>query len=112
MVAAIAAGVRLFLQPGSPAEQQIIARLEGDAPTLLVLDNCEHLVEPLVPLVVRLLAACRSVTVLATSREPLDLPAEQVWRVESLSAPVLGQRVVLNRLGAYDAVILFVVRVR
>ncbi|WP_214316677.1 BTAD domain-containing putative transcriptional regulator [Nonomuraea sediminis] len=54
---------------------------------LLVLDNCEHLVEPVAELVGRLLRAAPGLRVLATSREPLGLPGEAVWGVPPLAVP-------------------------
>ena len=54
---------------------------------LLVLDNCEHLLEPLAALVDRLQGACPRLTVLATSREPLLVDGEQTWAVPSLELP-------------------------
>ncbi|MGK4583634.1 AfsR/SARP family transcriptional regulator [Kitasatospora sp. HPMI-4] len=55
---------------------------------LLVLDNCEHLVQAAAELVDRLLAECPGLTVLATSREPLGVPGESVRPVEPLPDPV------------------------
>ena len=57
------------------AEQQV----------LIVVDNCEHLIAATSELIDRLLQRCPNVTVLATSREPLGLPAETVWRVPPLT---------------------------
>jgi predicted ATPase/class 3 adenylate cyclase len=51
---------------------------------LLVLDNCEHVLDVAVPLAERLLAQCPDVTVLATSRESLGVGGEWVWPVPSL----------------------------
>lgn len=53
---------------------------------LLVLDNCEHLLGGVADVVAGLLRHCPHVTVLATSREPLSLPGELVWRVPPLDA--------------------------
>jgi predicted ATPase len=64
----------------------------GDRQQLLLLDNCEHLVEPVAHLVEALLSHCPRLTVLATSREPLRIPGEVTWRVPSLSLPKLGER--------------------
>ncbi len=64
----------------------------GDRQLLLLLDNCEHLVEPVAHLVEALLSHCPNLTVLATSREPLRIPGEVTWRVPSLSLPKLGER--------------------
>ena len=61
----------------------------GDRQQLLLLDNCEHLVEPVAHLVEALLRHCPRLTVLATSREPLRVPGEVTWRVPSLSLPKL-----------------------
>jgi predicted ATPase/DNA-binding SARP family transcriptional activator len=54
---------------------------------LLVLDNCEHLVEAAARLVDALLAACPELRVLATSREPLGVPGESLWPVPPLDEP-------------------------
>jgi predicted ATPase/class 3 adenylate cyclase len=63
---------------------------------LLVLDNCEHLLDAVAALAQAVVERCPDVTVLTTSREPLGLPAEQVWRVPPLSPPdavaLLGER--------------------
>jgi predicted ATPase len=61
----------------------------GDRPLLLLLDNCEHLIEPVARLAEALLGRCPNLTVLATSREPLRIPGEVTWRVPSLSLPRL-----------------------
>src|SRR6202050_5084790 len=62
----------------------------GERQQLLVLDNCEHLVEPVAHLVEALLRHCPRLTVLATSREPLRVPGEVTWRGPSLSPPRRG----------------------
>ena len=54
--------------------------------TVLVLDNCEHLVDQVADLVGPLLGACPDLRVLATSRRPLDLAAEYVHRLEPLDS--------------------------
>lgn len=56
-------------------------------PQLLVLDNCEHLRAAVAELAVRLLELCPSLTILATSRERLDIAAEQTCRVGPLPVP-------------------------
>ncbi|MGW5742475.1 BTAD domain-containing putative transcriptional regulator [Amycolatopsis sp. NPDC003861] len=57
---------------------------------LLVLDNCEHVVEEAARLVARLLAACPGLRVLATSREPLGITGEQLAPVPRLAVPPPG----------------------
>jgi predicted ATPase/DNA-binding SARP family transcriptional activator len=71
------------------APEVAIAGHIGDRRQLLLLDNCEHLVEPVAHLVEALLRHCPRLTVLATSREPLRVPGEVTWRVPSLSLPEL-----------------------
>ena len=57
----------------------------GDHHMLMVLDNCEHLLDASAELADALLGACSGLTLLATSREPIGLPGEVTWRVPSLS---------------------------
>ena len=52
---------------------------------LLLFDNCEHLVGAIAALTETILARCPKAVVLATSREPLGIPGERIWRVPSLS---------------------------
>ena len=61
----------------------------GDRRLLLLLDNCEHLIEAVARLAEALLSHCPNLTVLATSREALRIPGEVTWRVPSLSLPRL-----------------------
>jgi predicted ATPase/DNA-binding SARP family transcriptional activator len=55
--------------------------------TLLVLDNCEHLVAAAAALTDRVLAACPQVRIMATSREPLNITGEALWTVGPLTLP-------------------------
>ncbi|NJP98507.1 LuxR family transcriptional regulator [Nonomuraea sp. FMUSA5-5] len=58
-----------------------------DASTLILLDNCEHLVERCAELVAQLIAECPRLRFLLTSREPLRIQGELVWRVPPLELP-------------------------
>jgi predicted ATPase len=62
----------------------------GERPALLVVDNCEHLLDAARELVQALLASCPRVAVLATSRAPLGLAAERVFRLAPLAVPAAG----------------------
>ena len=67
---------------------------------LLVLDNCEHVVEPVAELVARLLRDVSGVSVLATSREPLGLTGELLWEVPPLPVPDDGDLDAVRRSAA------------
>ena len=62
-----------------------LTRFIGDRRMLLVLDNCEHLLDATAALAVALLGGCPAVTLVATSREPIGVAGEVSWRVPSLS---------------------------
>ncbi|MFC7547498.1 BTAD domain-containing putative transcriptional regulator [Plantactinospora sp. GCM10030261] len=67
-----------------------LATAIGGRSLLLVVDNCEHLLDAVATLVHRLLATCPALRVLATSREPLGITGEATWPVESLTLPPDG----------------------
>ena len=77
---------------------------------LLVLDNCEHLVQECAELVADLLQHSPDLWVLATSREPLGVPGETVWRVPSLDVPDLRQEATVESIREVEAVRLFLDR--
>jgi predicted ATPase len=77
---------------------------------LLVLDNCEHVLAATAALAHTLLRSAPELTILATSREPLRLPGEVVFRVPSLHLPRRDDSVSPERLRRYEAVSLFVAR--
>ena len=62
-----------------------LTRFIEDRQALIVLDNCEHLLDACAVLVEALLRACPVLTILATSREPISVDGEVMWRVPSLS---------------------------
>jgi predicted ATPase/DNA-binding winged helix-turn-helix (wHTH) protein len=72
-----------------PDVLQACAELFGTGAHLLVLDNCEHVLDAAARVVERLVAACPSLRVLATSREPLGVGGEQVHRLDPLAVPDL-----------------------
>lgn len=76
-------------EPGSHATDPVESLIEylRDRRVLVVLDNCEHLLDTCADLAVRLTSGCRQLTVLATSREPLRVPGETVWLVPPLNLP-------------------------
>jgi predicted ATPase/DNA-binding CsgD family transcriptional regulator/tetratricopeptide (TPR) repeat protein len=74
---------------------------------LLILDTCEHLVDACASLVQQLLAGCRWVRVIATSREPLRVRGEQVWRVPPLELPAFLESMPAEEMLEHEAVRLF-----
>ena len=100
-------------EQGTPLIQTLTAALRPRS-LLLILDNCEHLVEHLALLVETLLHACPEAHVLASSREILGIAGETSFRVPSLSTPASptpGAGVIdLQSLSQYEAVRLFIER--
>jgi predicted ATPase/DNA-binding SARP family transcriptional activator len=88
VVAAIATHLGVQVQQGRSVLDSVLDLLSGrQDELLLVLDNCEHVLDTTAAFVERLLAACPMVSVLATSREPLGLPGEAVYQVPALVVP-------------------------
>jgi predicted ATPase/DNA-binding CsgD family transcriptional regulator len=83
----------------------------GSQEVLLILDNCEHLVESCASLADVLLRACPHVRILATSREPLGVAGEVSWPVPPLSLPDTERGQTPKELLGCEAVGLFVERV-
>jgi predicted ATPase len=106
---AVAAAVHISEQPGRPVVDQISAALRKRQ-LLLLLDNCEHLIDACAALADALLHSCPLLTILATSREGLNVPGEALMPVPSLRVPDSDIVPPLNELRAYEAVSLFVER--
>ncbi|WP_432840821.1 AfsR/SARP family transcriptional regulator [Dactylosporangium sp. CA-092794] len=81
-----------------PPLERLAAAFAG-RPALLVLDNCEHLVQPAAELAERLLTRCPGLRILATSREPLGVTGEHLWPVRPL-APAPAARLFADRARA------------
>jgi predicted ATPase/class 3 adenylate cyclase len=73
-------------QQGMPVQELLIDFLR-DKQILLIVDNCEHLIETCAMLIEDLLQSCANLKVIASSREALGIPGENVYRVPSLSVP-------------------------
>jgi predicted ATPase/class 3 adenylate cyclase/DNA-binding CsgD family transcriptional regulator len=71
-------------QPGQPT-MDVLLRFIRDRQMLMLLDNCEHLLDASAELIIGLLGACPALTLLTTSREPIGVSGEVSWRVPSLS---------------------------
>ena len=78
---------RTFGLPDQPGRSTMdtLRRFIDDRNMLLLLDNCEHLLDACGEMIVGLLDACPKLTVLTTSREPIGVAGEVTWRVPSLA---------------------------
>lgn len=86
----VAGAVAIAFGLSGPVGMAPLARLRHalrDAPALLVLDNCEHLIEACAALVLELLHACSGLRVLATSQRPLSVAGERRYAVPMLGLP-------------------------
>jgi predicted ATPase/class 3 adenylate cyclase len=104
---AIAAAVDVKVRQDLSTLAALVEALEGTK-TLVILDNCEHVVSACAKAVSGLLRTGDGVRILATSREPLDLAGETRWRVPSLSLP--DGATGIEEIGACEAIQLFVDR--
>jgi predicted ATPase/class 3 adenylate cyclase len=110
----VAAALGLRETPGRPLTETLSEALKPRK-LLLVLDNCEHVVEACAQLAAALMRACPGVTLLVTSREALGAAGELVWPVPSLSTPHPGKLAATatdrtSELSQYEAVRLFIDR--
>src|ERR1700758_2351541 len=82
---AVAAVLGITQQPGKSVAESVASTLEGRS-RLLVFDNCEHILAAPADWIKAILAHSSTVRILATSREGIGVPDEQVWPVRSLAA--------------------------
>jgi len=80
----VARALGLLDQPGEPTID-LLRRSIRDRRMLMLLDNCEHLLDASADLITGLLSGCPALTLLTTSREPIGVAGEVSWRVPSLS---------------------------
>ena len=111
VAAAVAGVVGVAEQPGRDVGDLL---LESLAPRsmLLLLDNCEHLLDAVAALVERLSRHCPHLVVLVTSREPLDIDGEAVWQLAPLPTVDLTGELTAARVGGVGAAQLFAERAR
>jgi predicted ATPase/DNA-binding CsgD family transcriptional regulator/DNA-binding XRE family transcriptional regulator len=105
----VAAVLNMRETPGQPIAGALVTALR-ERSLLLVLDNCEHVLDTCAQLVDALLHACPGLRVLATSREALRLTGEIAWRVPSLPVPDPHQLHPLAEIQQNAAIRLFVER--
>jgi predicted ATPase/DNA-binding SARP family transcriptional activator/DNA-binding CsgD family transcriptional regulator len=108
---AVAGALGVKEQPGQPLTDTLLQALRTKE-MLLVLDNCEHLVEAAARLADALLDTCPTLRILATSREALRVAGEVKWAVPTLSSPDLRTPLSVGELEAYESARLFSERAR
>ena len=96
---ALARSLRVQERRGEAIEDAVIAHL-GEQRVLLVLDNCEHVVDACRRLVAAVVSRCERVRVLSTSRERLDVPGEAVVALSALEVPADAEAVGIAEMDA------------
>lgn len=95
--------------PNRPILQRLLDYLQ-ERHCLLILDNCEHLIEAAAHLAQAILQACPEVKILASSREALEISGEITFQVPTLSMPNIDQPPTFNEWRQFEALQLFVER--
>ncbi len=111
LVAQTVANVLAVREEREHAISETLVNALRDRDILVVLDNCEHLIAAAATLVENLVQHCGMVNVLTTSREPLGIAGEHVYRVPSLTLPPTDEEDP-DRLARSEAVRLFAERAR
>ncbi len=109
LLLAVAGVFGIVEETGKPLLQRVVDYLKPRH-LLLILDNCEHMVETCARLADTLLKGCPHVQILASSREALNIAGEQTYRMPPLSLPRTTQGATAASLSQYEAVRLFVER--
>jgi predicted ATPase len=101
VVPTLAAALTVRPEPDRPLEDAVVAALRPRS-LLLVIDNCEHVLDAVAPLLDRLWREAGSVRTLATSRSPFGIEGEQVWPVAPLEPRTEGVELFCARATAAD----------
>ena len=101
-----------FKENSIQTSPQTLARLIGNRTVLMVLDNCEQVLDACADLSRALLAGCPHLNILATSRQRLDISGEQAYPVLSLSLPAQPVGADMRELSQSEATRLFLTRVQ
>jgi non-specific serine/threonine protein kinase len=111
LISAMVAGVLDLKLGGDDISPKSVARAIGSKKRLLVLDNCEHVIDAAARLAETIVRTCPHACVLATSREVLRIEGEHVYRVPPLDVPLQHEKESGSILG-HSAVQLFIARAR
>lgn len=108
---AVANALQVKVKPQEEMTSALVEHLRPKA-CLLILDNCEQVIESCAQLVQQLLSACPGLQILATSRESFRLPGERVWLTPLLPVPRRGTMPPLDELLTYPGIRLWMERAR
>ena len=107
----VATSLEVAERAGTPIVDALVSALRTRE-SLLILDNCEHLVAAAASLCASLLSACPKIRIVATSREGLRVPGEALYRVPPLAVPPVDAPASVESVLAHPSVKLFVDRAR
>ena len=105
----VAKVLQIHEQPSQSILETMVEELKSKK-ILLILDNCEHLIDACAELAMRLLQTCPDLCLLSTSREVLEIPGEISINVPPLTLPKRDHQLSVNELEGYSAIRLFVER--
>ena len=108
---AVASTIGVRETPGRTLGEALVEDLKTKE-LLLILDNCEHLIDACAVLADTLLHACPNLKIFATSREALGVAGERAWAVPSLALPDPERLPPIEKLGRYEAIRLFCERAK
>ncbi len=109
VVQTVASALEIREESGQTMLQTLVVSLRSKK-LLLILDNCEHVLDAIAQFADTILKNCPDIKILASSRESLGIPGEQTYRVPSLKTPPAlqaTQSLPLETVSAYEAVLLF-----
>ena len=101
-----------YMERGSNSPEDQLKESIGNKQMLIVLDNCEHLIEGVALIASSLLSACPRLKILATSRESLRIPGEWLYLVPAFDIPLESDTINLDNASEFPALTLFVERAR
>ncbi len=101
-----------YVETGEPSPVKQLSKGIGSKRILLVLDNCEHLIDDVALLASELLSACSRLTILATSRESLRIPGEWLYSIPTLGVPKDNLSIHIETAANFPALTLFAERAR
>lgn len=113
--ALVANAVAAALDVRESTEEAVLITLQralAQRSALLVLDNCEHLLEATAAFAEALLGTCPGVSILATSREPVAYAGEALYRMPSLAVPAADLPLTAEHARHFSAIVLFVMRAK